>query len=588
MNKKIVIAIISFVFLFITVISPVNAEKITVKVDEVKTGSIKETRVVNGKIEPSKTVRVAAKISGQVSQLNVNMGDYVEKGEILVVFDEDEIKAQVEQAEAALEAAEANLDRLMKGADKEDIKASMAGVKQAEASLEMAQAQHAMLKEGATKEELQQARSSYQQSVASYNGAKESLEVIKEIYEERTSLKQQLTSAEMQFKSSRKQWESAKNRYEQSKINLKQAENNLEQTEKEYNRMKKLYEQNVVTEKQFEMIESQYKNTKLTVDNARSAVESAKIAMEQAEISYNGAKESHQLSEENYNDPTQLKQQLESARTQLEVAKANKEIAKANLDKVKKGARVEEVQRSLASVKQAEAALERAKANHAKLKEGAGAEEIRSSKAQVKQAEVSLRLAQMRLEDTLIESPITGYIAAVNIEEGEMINPGSPLLNVVSLNPVYVNTGVSSQVVKNIESGDRVKVDILAYRDKQKKGTIEMISPVISPQTQSFPVKVKVTNQNNMIKGGMFADIHFTLAQQDNALIVPVNAVVDIDGDPYLYVVKNGKAVRKEVELGLINNERVEVLDGLKLNEIIVVQGQNSLQDGDNVEVVNR
>ena len=588
MKNRFAISIITIIVLFTAVVLPVKAEDVAVRVDKVKTDSIEEVRIVNGKVEPSKTVRLSAKITGLVDKLNVQMGDFVEKGETLVVFDKDELEAQVEQAEAGLQAAKSNLTRLKKGASKEDIKASLAGVKQAEASLKRAQAQYEMMKEGATEEELQQARSSYQQSVASFKGAEKSLEVIKEMYNDKTSLKQQLTSAEMQLKSAEKQWESAQKRHEQSKINLKQAENNLEQTEKEYNRMKNLYEQNVVTEKQFEMAESQYNNAKLTVDNARSAVESSRIAMQQAKISYEGAQESHDLSEESFNDPIQLKQQLESARTQLEVARANRDIAKANLSKVKKGAREGEIQSSLASVKQAEAALERAKANHAKLKNGASEEEISSSEAQVKQAEVSLKLAQMRLDDTVIKSPISGYIATVNIEEGEMIGPGNPIINVVSLNPLYVNSGVSPQVVKNIKAGDEVKVDILAFRNMEKKGIIKMVSPTLNPQTQSFPVKVKVENKGNEIKGGMFADIHFTLAQQKEAVIIPINAVSYVDGVPYTYVINNGKAVKRELELGLINDDKAEVLSGVQSGETVVIQGQSSLQDGDSVEVVNR
>jgi RND family efflux transporter MFP subunit len=588
MKNRFKFYLIVFILLVSVITSPVMAKKVTVRVDKVKTGDINEVRIVNGRIEPGKDIRISAKTSGIVNELNVNMGSFVKKGEKIVVLARDEIMIQVSQAEARVEAAKANLARLKNGVDKEDIRASRAGIKQAQASLEMAQAKYAILKGGATTEELNRAKASYQQAVVSLEGAKKSLDIIKEIYDKKISLKQQLTSSDIQLKSSKKQVESARNRYKQSKINLQQADNNLEQAKNEYNRMKKLYNQNVVTEKQFEMAETQYQNAKFTVQNGRSAVETAKIAMQQAEISYNGAEESYQLSKENFEDPIQLKQQLESARTQLEVARTNKDIAKANLEKINKGARPEEIQSSLAGVKQAEAALERAKANHAKLKGGASVEEIISSEAQLKQAEASLDLAQLKLEDAVIKSPISGYIATVNIEEGEMISPGSPVVNVLSLNPVYVNAGVSAQVIKNIEKGDKVKVNIFAYQNKDKTGTIEMISPTINPQTQSFPVKVKVTNQDNTIKGGMVADIHFTLTQQTNSLIVPVDAVLDIDGDPYLYVIEDGRAVRRNIKLGLINKQRVEVVDGVEVNETIVVQGNSSLQAGDSVEVINR
>lgn len=586
MKSKLLIAVMAVALVMSVAVFPVDAA-VSVKVEKVENGNIKDESVVNGKIVPEKTIGLASMISAEVTELNAKMGQYVKKGEKLVVFEDDQIKAQLKQAKAALDAAEANLERMKKGAGENDIKASLAGIKQAEASLKMAQAQHGMLLDGASKEDIKRAEESYNQAVASYKGVKESLELVKKIYNDKTSLKQQLTSSEMQFESSKKQLESAKKRYEQSKVNLEQAQVNLDQAKKEYNRMKDLYDDGVVTEKQFEMAESQYKNARLTVQNAKSAVANAEIAVEQAKISHKGAEESYNLTEESYNDPTQLKQQLDSAKTQVEISRANKEIAKANLEKVKKGAKEGEIESSLASVQQAEAALERTKANHAKLKEGASDEEIRASQAQVEQAEASLEQAQLRLEDTVISSPISGYVASVNTEKGQLISPGTPLINLVSLDPAFVRVDVSSDVLINIKEGNQVKVDLLAYEDLEKTGTIDMISPVRDQRTQLYPVKVKLENQDSLIKAGMFADVHFILSYKNNVTLIPTDAVIDLDGDPYVFVIENDKAVRKEIEIGLISQNKVEVKDGIEPEESIVIQGQTSLQDGNSVEVVN-
>nr|AGF93392.1 efflux transporter, RND family, MFP subunit [uncultured organism] len=544
-------------------------------------------------------------------------------------------KAGVKQAQASLESAQANFKKVKTGAAPEQIDASIAGVKQAEAALKKAQANYEMAQEGATEEEIQRVEAQYNQSAASLEGARQSLEVIKSMYDNRTVQKQQKINAEMKVETTEKQIESAEARIEQSKINLTQAQNNLEkaknnleQAQKEYERVKSLYEDEVVSEKQLDLAKNQYENARSAVANAKTAVanaeqsiESARISKEQAEISHQNALKNLELAQEEFQNPTQLKQQLVNAQTQVEVSKANKDLAKANLEKTRQGTRkeqleasqagVEQAQASLesaqaqlaqlksqpkaedlaraeAGVKQAEASLERAEANYLQLKKGASEEKIKASEANVAQAEVALESAQNRLEDSIIKAPINGLITNLQVEAGEMVNPGTPLLNLVKLSQVYVETDVSAGDLKNLEVGDKVKVDILAYDNMVKEGQINNISPVADRQTQSFPVKVLLKNENLNLKGGMFADVHYNLDQSQDTIVVPVEAVIDLDGSPEVFVIEKGKAVRRKIKTGIINTNKVEVLEGLKEGEKIVVDGQYSLQEGDQVEVISQ
>jgi len=587
MKNKIFIVLMSLLLITVFAVPKIDAA-VSVDVKKAVISDISEKSVVNGRIVPDKTISIISEINGKIEELNVEMGQYVEKGEKLIVFEDDQIQAQFKQAEASLKAAKANLARLKKGASKNDIDASLANIKRAEASLEMAKAQHTLLLEGASEEDIKRAEESYNQAVASYEGAKKSLESIRKIVNDKTSLKQQLNNAEMQRETSKKQLESAEKRYEQSDLSLEQAENNFEQAKKEYERTKNLYEDDVVTEKQFEAVESQYKNAQLAVRNARSAKESAEIALKQAQISYEAAKESYRLTKESFDDPTELKQQLDSAKTQVEVSESNMKIAKANLDKAQKGARKEEINRSLAQVKQAEAALESSKANHEKLKAGASDEEIRASEAQVEQAEAALEQARLRLEDAVISSPISGFVTNVNTSEGQLIGQGSSLFNIVKLNPAYVRVGVSSDVLVNIEKDEKVEVELLDYKNEGKEGTITNISPMRDQQTQLYTVMVKINNENNKLKAGMFADVNFTLNTKENVVVIPADSVLDLDGEPYVFVIENGKSVKKEIKVGLINKNKVEVIEGINQGEEIITQGHKSLQEGEEVEVISR
>ncbi len=413
--------------------------------------------------------------------------------------------------------------------------------KQAEGALESARANYEQLKNGATEEELERVKASYQQAKSSLKSAKTNLKLVEELYNDKTSLEQQLTSAESQMSNAEQQLSSARQNLEQAQVNYNQAK-------KDYERMEYLFSENVVTEKQYDVAESQYKNSK-------SALSTAKVTVKQAEISYKAAQRSYQLTKKTYENPTQLKQQLENARSQVKNAKAGLDVAEANLAEVKRGPRVEK---------------------------------IRAGKAQVKQAEARLEQIKLNLEDTKITSPIEGIINTVNVEEGELVSTGQPVINVVNLNQVDVELRVTASTVARIKKGDQVKVDV-EILDESVTGEITNISPVADPQTKNYLIKVKLANPDLKIKAGMFADVELTKNSARNVLLVPVEAVLNLDSEnPYLYLVRNNKAVKQEIKVGIIGNEQVEVISGVNVGDQVIIRGQNRISSGAAVEVINR
>src|SRR5690554_1044568 len=146
---------------------------------------INRAKVINSQIEPYENIQLSAINGGIVEAVNIQPGDYVKKGEVLLAFEQDNIRSQVQQAEAAVEIAEANLMKAQKGASEEQLRAAEAGVKQAEAAVKIARANYRMLKDGASSEDRTNAESAYQQAVASYEGAVSSQELLEKTYDER-------------------------------------------------------------------------------------------------------------------------------------------------------------------------------------------------------------------------------------------------------------------------------------------------------------------------------------------------------------------------------------------------------------------
>lgn len=574
-------------FLAILLLSNITfAAGIPVNIIKAEQKDIESIKLVNSKIEPYKDVNVSSKTGGIIKKTNVVLGEYIEEGQSLIEFEQDDIKIQIQLAEAALQIARANHDKLLKGATAEQIRIAEAGVRQADSALKIAKANYKMMKDGASQEDRQSVKAQYQQAVSSYEGARNNLELIESSYSDRTMQKQQLLGADTQLKSAKKQVEVAEERFQQSQTGLQQAKNGLEQARNEYERIEYLYQENVATKQQYEMVGNQYQNAQSAVENAQSTVESARIAKEQAELSYQGAQENYSLSEDSYNNPTQLKQQLSAARTQLEVAQANKTMAKANLDKVEKGARAEELLTAQANIEQAESALVRAEAQLDQVNNGATEEDKIISGANIKQAEVALQRARKALSDSIIKSPISGIVAQLNFDAGEMAGPGTPLVNLVNLDKVYIKAEVTADLLLNINKGDNAKAKILAYQDKYLSGIIEYVSPMANQRSQAFTVKVLAENPDRLVKGGMFADLYFKTNIIKNAFILPAEAVMNLENNPYVYMVINGKAVRKSVKVGISTDEEVAVVEGLSAEDVVILRGQSGISDGATVEVV--
>lgn len=505
-SKFVYINIISIIAIFLLTQGVFAATPVSVVKPEIK--AINNVRKINSRIIPYQDIQVSSKIGGIIDIVNVQVGEYVKKGQPLFQFEQDDIEIQIKQAEAALKIAQANFK---------------------------------MLEDGATSEDRASAEAAYQQAVASYEGARNNLELIKSSYTDRTAQKQQFSAAETQLKSAEKQVQLAEE-------GLGQAITGLEQAENEYKRMKYLYEENVVTKNQYEMVENQYKN-------ARSAVESARLAREQASIAYQGAEENSILAEKNYNNPTQLEQQLAGAETQLKVAEANMKMAKANLDKLEKGAREEELITVQASVEQAEAALE-----------------------QVKKA----------LSDTIVKSPIDGIVAQFNLDSGEMVGPGTPAVNIVNLDKVYIEAGVTEELVRNLEKGQNVSGRLLSYDNMYLNGIVDYISPVVDPRTQAYTVKVLVEDTAEVLRGGMFVELDIPVDMVKEALVIPVTAVINLENKPFVYLVKDDKAVKTPIEIGIISGDSVEIIKGIEEEDKLVFRGQYSINDDDSlVEVIN-
>lgn len=205
--------------------------------------------------------------------------------------------------------------------------------------------------------------------------------------------------------------------------------------------------------------------------------------------------------------------------------------------------------------------------------------------AQIKQAQAQLEAARINLRNTKITAPIDGVVAAKNIEPGEMASPGSPVLTIVDTDQMTVEGNFAESEVNFAKVGDKVKVYVTSAAKEPFEGYIESVSPIADLTTKAYPVKVRIENTSQLLKGGMTAEILMTAEAKEDVLVLPREALLD-QGDKYIvYVIKDNKAQERVVSIGLTTDNMAEITEGLKAGEQVVISGQQYLSDGTKVTV---
>lgn len=201
----------------------------------------------------------------------------------------------------------------------------------------------------------------------------------------------------------------------------------------------------------------------------------------------------------------------------------------------------------------------------------------------------SLKTNVQNLErNTFLRAPFSGVIAAKNYENGELY-AGTPILLLVDMANLKAHINIPESFYPSIKEGMNVAITSDVFTDKEFKGIIEIVSPVIDATTHTFQVQIKISNAGGVLRPGMFARIGVDF-DKINAKVVPYQAVLKLQGsnERYVYVNKNGVAKRVKVQMGKRYDDKIEILsDELKEGDQLVVVGQARLVDGVKVNVVN-
>jgi HlyD family secretion protein len=296
--------------------------------------------------------------------------------------------------------------------------------------------------------------------------------------------------------------------------------------------------------------------SKNTIDIARANLIDAQQGVDNATEIYN------RVAARNTNDP-----QYAAALSNLAKARQNETKAEYNLNYVSDLPDPVSVQLVYAQLDQANANLLQAKQNWDKIKDGPNPSDVAAAQAKVAAAQATLNLARLA-------APFTGTITDIQVQTGDMVNPGTYAFQIDDLSRLLVDLQVSEVDINNVKVGQPVDFSFDAVPDKTYAGQVTGIAPVgnSSSGAVNFTVTVQMVNPDDMIHPAMTAAANIAVTQLNNVLLVPNRAVRVVNNRRVVYVLRNNQAVPVVVSLGPSDNINSQVLSGsIKPGDLIIL-----------------
>lgn len=217
---------------------------------------------------------------------------------------------------------------------------------------------------------------------------------------------------------------------------------------------------------------------------------------------------------------------------------------------------------------------------------GVTKQQLDQIKLQLENAKNNLRNAKINAGDVNIKASFSGIINKKNIEPGSYVNPGQQLFEVVNIGTLKLKVNIDEKTIGQIKLGQQVLVKSTVLPDQSWKGKITFIAPK-ADASLNFPVELEVANNGSSdLKAGMYGTAIFGADKNINALVVPRNAFVGNISSNKIFIIENNKAILKQVAIGKIFGDEVEIISGIKSGDKVITSGQINLFDQTPVSII--
>jgi len=240
-------------------------------------------------------------------------------------------------------------------------------------------------------------------------------------------------------------------------------------------------------------------------------------------------------------------------KAQLARAEADRDVAQRNLERTKQ---------LMAQNASSQADLERADAGY-------------------RSAQASYDLLKTRLDRTIVRAPFAGLVGRRLVSIGSYVNAQTPLISLQSVNPQHASFQVPERYAERLNRGQLVSFQVAAIPGKNFSGEVIFVDPVVELPGRTILIKARVPNPEHRLQAGMFIEARLATDIRPNAIVVPEDAIQPVQGSTYVWVVKDGKADRRQVTIGVRTAGWAEIQGGgIEAGDQVVVGGAERLFPG--------
>ncbi len=205
----------------------------------------------------------------------------------------------------------------------------------------------------------------------------------------------------------------------------------------------------------------------------------------------------------------------------------------------------------------------------------------------LKVAEADAELMTARVNKMTILAPFSGTIGLRQASVGDYVKEGQDIVNLESIDTLKVDFRLPELALSQLKDGQTLQIVLDAIPDKTYEGKVFAINPLIDANGRSIVIRAQVPNRDGRLRPGMFARVRLFTSDDKEAIVVPEEALFPVGDEKYVYKVVDGKALRQKVEIGQRREARVEVVNGLNREDVVVTAGVIKLRDGVAVTVAN-
>lgn len=209
-----------------------------------------------------------------------------------------------------------------------------------------------------------------------------------------------------------------------------------------------------------------------------------------------------------------------------------------------------------------------------------------TAKWQLEAASKGLEVVKTHISKGFIRSPINGVVEDKFMNNGEMSAPGIPILSIVDVSRVKISAGIPEKYVEQIKNGQDVKITVEVLPGVDFTGKISYISPSLAQGSRTFEIEIVINNKDRLLKPEMSANVELARKEDENAIAIPQDYIIDYGDEKYVFVYDNGIAKKTDLTLGGRNENLVLVKSGLNAGDKLIIEGFQTLNDGEKVKVV--